>query len=203
MGDENTTGDLAFESKPVYLAEDGEFYNPLIDRTSRSNANMDLNHHEIHEGEHFYVAEYITLASEAVGDFVLEVGNKDIHFVFAAWSDIAGFTVQTYEGITASADGTIILLLNNCRPLKDKTVFGVLRYNPVTVGSVAGLIRLRNTKVGSGGTPATRVAGSVQRSDEVVLTKNTKYLLRITNLSSTVNDINYAMSGYLKNIILE
>lgn len=203
MGDDNVTGDLAIEYKPVYQAEDEEFYYPLIDRASRANANMDLNHHEIHEGDHFFVAEYITLGNAAVGDFILEIGDKDIHFVFAAWSDIAGFIVQTYEAITASADGTVIPFLNNCRPLKNKTTFGVLRYNPVTVGSIVGLIRLRNTKVGAGVTPSSRVAGSVQRSDEVVLSKNTKYLLRITNLSTSNNDINIAMSGYCKNIITE
>jgi len=202
MGDDNVTGDQALIYKPVHMGDDEEFYYPLIDRSSRSDTNIDLNHHEIHEGDHFFVAEYITLGNVAVANFVLEVGAKDVHFVFAVWSDLAGFIVQTYEAITASADGTVIPILNNCRPLKSIVSLATLRQDPATIGSIVGLVRLRNSKVGSGGNASSRVAGSLQRSDEVVLTKNTKYLLRITNLSTSNNDINYAMAWYEQNIAI-
>lgn len=41
MGD-NVTGDLAQEVKTVIQGEDGEFYYPLADKSSRCNANIDL-----------------------------------------------------------------------------------------------------------------------------------------------------------------
>jgi hypothetical protein len=172
-------------------------YNPIVDQNTLASVDIDYNHHEIHEGDHFYYSNYITLANVAVGNYVLEVGEKAVHFVFAVSSDIAGFTVETYEGITASADGTVIEIFNNNRTLaEDMPSSSVLRYNPVTIGSITGLKKLRNAKVGVGGTPSSRVAGSLQRSDEVILKKNTKYLLRITNLSTSNNDINIGMSWY-------
>ena len=196
MAEENTTGDLAHEIKPVLKGLDDEFYNPLIDKSSRANANMDLNHNKIHDGLHYYISEYITLGAGAVGDFVLEVGAHDVHFVFSVGSDIAGFIVQTYEDVDADEDGTPYAILNNCRPRALlNPCLDVLRYNPSNIVT-AGKLRLRNTKIGEGGTPSTRTGGSLIRSDEVVLTKNIKYLLRITNLSSANNDINVSMSYY-------
>lgn len=44
--------------------------------------------------------------------------------------------------------------------------------------------------------PSSRIAGSVGRSDEVILDPGVKYLLRITNLSSSDNYLNVGMSWY-------
>jgi hypothetical protein len=51
-------------------------------------------------------------------------------------------------------------------------------------------------KVATATNPANRTGGSVDRSDEVILKPNTKYLLRITNLSTSNNDINVGMTWY-------
>lgn len=161
--------------------------------TDVSKTVIDYNHLQIHEGENFFYSNYITLGNGAVGNFVLECGNKDVHFVFALSSDIAGFSFVTYEGATADADGSLITIYNNNRASGNISK-AKLRYNPSNI--VTGSVLLRNGKVGTATNPANRTGGSVTRSDEVILKANTKYLLRITNLSTSNNDINIGMSWY-------
>jgi hypothetical protein len=166
----------------------------VLDDLTEAQVSIDYNHHEIHEGNHFFYASYITLGNAAVGDYVLAIGAKPLHFVFSLSSDIAGFSLLTYENVTANNDGTLITATNNNRTI-NKLSTAVLRYNPTSI-VITGAVLLRSQKVGVGGTPSSRVGGSINRSDEVILKANTKYLLRITNLSTSNNDINIGMTWY-------
>lgn len=154
---------------------------------------IDLNHLTIHNGDHYFYSTYITLGNAGVGDYVLECGKYDVHFVYTLGSDIAGFTFATYEGVTADSDGTLLSIRNNNRESAKQST-AKLRYNPSNI--VTGSVLLRNGKIGTATNPANRTGGSVNRTDEVILKSRTKYLLRITNLSTSNNDINVGMSWY-------
>jgi len=165
-----------------------------IDKVSESQISIDSNHHEIHEGVHFFYVDYFSVAGSGVLNFTLMTGDKDIHFVFSVGSDTAGFILETYRSVVANNDGTIIDLINNNEnSLNVSSV--VCRQNPTGIVTTSAK-RLRRTKSGEGGAPSSRIGGSISRSDEVVLRKNTKYLIRITNLSTTSNDINLGIGEY-------
>lgn len=167
----------------------------IIDELSNVPIGIDYNHHEIHKGQHYFYSGFITLGNAATGNFTL-LSTKDVHFVFSIFSDIAGFTFATYENVTANNDGTLIDIRNNNRDLNIASS-SVLRYNPTNV-STAGATLLRSNRLGAGGNPSSRVAGSVTRADEVILKADIKYLLTITNLSTDNNYLNIGMSWYEK-----
>lgn len=150
---------------------------------------IDTEHREIHEGHHFFNSIYIPLAGSGVLDLVIETGNKNAHVTFDINSADAGFVFTTYEGVTANADGTLQTLLNNRRESLEVSSLA-MRLNPTSV--VPGSNVIRSGLYGTAG----GTAGSVSRGNEVIFKKNTKYLLRVTNLSTSINNINITHNWY-------
>ena len=157
-------------------------------------ATIEIEHFEIHEGHHFFVSEVQAILANTTINYVLEVGAKPIHFVYSVIGNDAGISGTTYRGVTASSDGTLVAIHNN-NEVSANTSTGVLRLNPVSF-STSGATLLRPFRAGTGGTPATRTSGSVNRVSEVILKANTKYSLSVTNLSSSTNNVSIDMSWY-------
>lgn len=156
---------------------------------------IDLEHHEIHEGEAYFYSNYHTVLASGSLNFVFLIGNKNIHYVYTINSDQAGYYFSTYEGITSDDNGTLITPRNHNREYTDAST-GTLRLNPTNIVTT-GAILLRNGYAGTAVNPSQRTGGSISRSNEVILKKNTRYLLRITNMSSSVsNDIQVGMDWY-------
>lgn len=166
-----------------------------IDHDSEALVAIETDHARIHAGETFFYVDYYTVANSGVLDFVLECGAKEVHYVFGISSDMAGFTLSTYEGVTVTDATGSVLNVNNQNRESNNIPTAILKLNP-TVQAITTELLLRRTKIGQGGAPSSRVGGSVSRGSEVVLKANTKYLLRITNLSTSNNDINVSMQWY-------
>ena len=156
--------------------------------------NIDFNHNKIHEGTHYFYSRTTTLGNGATGNWVLTSATKDLHFVYSIDSDFAGFTFATYEDITADADGTLLEINNNNRRKGDNSS-AVLRYNPSNIVTTNKRV-MRDANKGTAINPAKSSAGSIVRSDEVVLYAGKKYLLRITNKATSDNPINVSMTWY-------
>ena len=157
-------------------------------------ATMDVEHYEIHEGDHFFYSSVQAVAGNATIDYILEVKSKPAHFVFSIIGNDAGISGTSYENIVSDNNGTLVTPINNNR-LSTNISTVVNRVNPTNI-VITGATLLRNFRGGTGGTPSTRKAGSVERSREVILKPNTKYLIRTTNLSTSTNNISFDFSWY-------
>lgn len=156
---------------------------------------IDKDHHEIHEGESYFHSDFYTVAASGSLNFVFQIDGKNLHYIYTINSDQAGYTFVTFEGVTSDNNGTLITPRNHNREYADAST-GVLRLNPTNIVTT-GATQLRRGYAGTATNPAQRTGGSVIRTSEVILKKNTKYLLRITNLSSSVtNDIQVGMDWY-------
>jgi hypothetical protein len=155
---------------------------------------IEMEHHEIHEGEHFFIQEYTEVANAGVLNYVFVTGAKDVHMTFGMSGADAGFILQTYEGVTADSDGTLITPLNNKRAATLASTV-VVRKNPGNIVTTAATL-LRSGRYGSGGAVSTRREGNMSRGNEAILKKATKYLVRLTNLSTSANNINVDFNWY-------
>lgn len=155
---------------------------------------IDVVHHEIHEGEHFFIQNYIEVVGSGVLNHVWLTGAKDVHMTFSVNGADAGIILQTYEGVTADSDGTLLTPLNNKREsLTASTV--TVRRNPGNIVTTNATL-LRSSRLGTSGGVAQRTSGNIDRGNEAILKKNTKYLVRVTNLSSSANNINVDYQWY-------
>ena len=155
---------------------------------------MDIEHYEIHEGDHFLCSCVQAVAGSATIDYVLSIGSKPAHLVFSIIGNEAGISGITCENITSNNDGTLVTPINNNR-LSSNTSTLTNRVNPTNI-NITGATLLRSFRSGTGGTPSQRKSGSVERSREVILKPNTKYLIRTTNLSTSTNNISFDFSWY-------
>ena len=155
---------------------------------------MDVEHYEIHEGDHFLCSSVQSVTGNATIDYVLSIGSKPAHLVFSIIGNDAGINGATYEGVTSNNDGTLVTPINNNR-LSSNTSTLTNRVNPTNI-NITGATLLRSFRSGTGGTPSQRKSGSVERSREVILKTNTKYLIRTTNLSSATNNVSIDISWY-------
>ena len=157
-------------------------------------ATMDVEHYEIHEGDHFLCSCVQAVAGNATIDYVLSIGSKPAHLVFSIIGNDGGISGITYENITSNNDGTLVTPINNNR-LSSNISTLTNRANSTNI-NITGATLLRSFRSGTGGTPSQRQSGSVERSREVILKPNTKYLIRTTNLSSTTNNMSFDFSWY-------
>lgn len=159
---------------------------------------IDYGHEEIHEGHHFFHEEDYEVPGESELNFILDVKDENIHFVYSVDSDFAGFTLESYEGVTSDDDGDPVLMINNNR--ESSNISSLIVRQDETYTAITTEVRIRSASKGTAVNPANSSGGSIQRSNEVILKKNTKYLILITNKSSSANPINVDMSYYEKNI---
>lgn len=157
-------------------------------------ATMDVEHYEIHEGEHYFCSCVQQLAGSATIDYVLSISNKPVHLIFSITGNDAGISGSTYENIVSNNDGTLLSPNNNNR-LSTNISSITNRVNPTGV-VITSAILLRQFRSGTGGTPSQRQAGSIERNREVILKPNTKYLIRTTNLSTSTNNVSFDFSWY-------
>jgi hypothetical protein len=128
-------------------------------------------------------------------DIVIDVDGFDNHFTYSVNSDQAGFKLDSYEDITYNAGtGTLLNILNSNRCSTNATS-SIIRLNPTGI-SLVGATTLRRGYAGTASNPSNRTGGNVSRNFEVILCPSKKYLIRITNLSSSNNDIQVTFSYY-------
>ncbi len=155
---------------------------------------IDIVHHEIHEGEHYFVQNYRSLGNAAVKNFLLTTGAKYTHLTFSVNAADAGIIIETYENVVANVDGTLITILNNNRNSAN-TSANTWREDPTGI-NITGATPIRSARIGTGTTPPTRQGGIADRGNEIIMKPNTKYLLRVTNLSTSANNVNFDMQWY-------
>lgn len=148
---------------------------------------IDVAHHELHEGNHFFVKDWVDIPSASSVDLLYVSGSMEAH-MRTSFEGTAAFQVDIYEGTVTSNNGTLKTVFNRKR--SSTTTCGCAIYAAPTVTS-AGTVFIRY-KLGAG-----KTGGSSSAENEVILKANTKYLIRLTsNVTGTVNTIDYLADWY-------
>lgn len=182
----------AGEVVKVRLVDSAESAIFLVDSRAGALVVIDSIEHEVHKG-HYFTSTYVNTAvgNNGTVDIRLVIGASELHFTTEVKA--AGFcTIDFYEGSTLSG-GTPLATTNHNRGYSDNGSDYTAYHTPVVtaVGT-----RLLQKIIASGSTPQTRVGGELRQTDEFVLSSNTTYLLRVTNLSGANTPVGVIISGY-------
>lgn len=188
--DEPIDVDLADGDEVIVLGEKNGTYEPIIlDQTSNSLVIISTGHFEIHEGHMYTVSRNGVIANGASRDTLIVTANTTewVHLVLSVVTE-AEAQYMLYEGTTTSADGDNETCLNRNRN-STNTASTKITYNP-TVTDVGTELTIRHWGSGKA------IPGEGRESLEWVLKRDTKYLLRLTNLTSSDNYANTVMEWY-------
>jgi len=146
-------------------------------------------HHEIHEGDHYFVKGWLDLSNGQVFDFLATTPNttKWAHMLVNFNSE-AEADVEIFEGATTSADGTSVTELNRNRNSANSAGL-VITHTPTVTGTGTSVATY---KLGSG----KQTGGEARANGEMVLKQNTKYIIRITNDTTSNNWFDYIADWY-------
>jgi len=148
---------------------------------------INLPHHEIHEGEHFTLSNYIILGGSAsYGWLFLPTGDEEIHLVISAENSVhANYTF--IENPIITNNGTSMTYFNRNRLFPDTNVLKIFK-QPVFSGG----LNLISKDAGDG----KKVGGSNRDSNEIILNPNKTYIIYVENLAVSDNTINYIFDWY-------
>ncbi len=140
-------------------------------------------HDMVHQGNHFYAYKTVSLTNGQVLTLGLTTGdsNKRTH-LFMEFDVAAACTIDVQEDCDAFAGGVAFTVLNNDRDsvnTSNQTVItGHTGADPITVGSGTEIYA---QSLGAGN----RSGGALGHDAELLLKRNSLYLFRITNGTTT------------------
>ena len=160
-----------------------------VDSATHVLETIEYEHHEIHSGSSYTADRNVELSSSANMDILLvtPVSTKWPHMFYEIESQAESlFTL--YESPTATA-GTAIPAINRNRNVT-KPATMTLSHTPTSI--TTGSTILRQHHLGAGKS----FGGGARGVHEFVLKGNTKYLIRITNLTVSDNWVNIVINWY-------
>jgi len=151
---------------------------------------IDIVHHEIHEGLHFFGSySAVKNAGETLDIHIVTPNSiRRMHLMAEVSAQGSGVMIWN-SGVLTSDNGTALGILNSNRNSSKTTT--LLAYHTPTVTN-AGTTLITKI-VGAGG--AQKLGGSNSQRDEIILKANTKYLLRFTSDGNS-NTIAWNFSFY-------
>lgn len=180
------------EHDPISNAKQVIIKNP-VDSSADAVVCIEYEHHEIHEGSHYFLRSFFTLTSTDDDlDFAVITPDteKQTHLLFSV--DGTGQTeLYMYEDSDFDSDGTPVIARNSDR--NSSNTSGMIITTEPTINSIGTLISSQN--IGIAVTPAKTSGGTINRDDEIILKSNTKYIIRMVT-KSDANIISYRASWY-------
>lgn len=148
-----------------------------IDSADNALTTIDQEHHEVHEGNHYFAGSYTTLGTSGVLDIIIVTPNTAIRMHYTAIvNSTAEMIAAFHEGVTETGDGAAVSIFNSDRNSSNTSTI-TMSTDPTTVSDTGTLLRAH-----SGGSTGPFAVGSAARStSENILKQNTKYLIRITS----------------------
>lgn len=145
-------------------------------------------HHEIHSGSHFFIADYDTLANGVTVDFAVTTPNTTewTHMTFCIEGSGA-LSIEIYRDSDYAADGSAITPINNNQ--NSTNTSGLTVQSDPTVTSAG-------TKIFAQYSGANRLSGIIERAREIMLKQNTKYLFRVKNETALDNIVSWNADWY-------
>lgn len=151
-------------------------YLPNEDRLTKALITIDYPHHEIHEGDHFFYTDCLTLASGATQDYMVTVPvgvYPHMSFEFEG-SAITALDVYRYSDKTGT---TLQTIFNNNFNSSNTTTMTI--HKGTSGGTTDG------TKVwchnGGTSTGASSSSGIASKTDNEMILKDGKYIFRLTS----------------------
>lgn len=168
----------------------------IIDSKTGSFPIIDYSHHEIHEGDHYFIEDISDLVLNNVFDvqFTTLDSTKWKHFIFELNCE-SETEWYIYEGVTINTPGTAMTPRNNNRNFSDAsntTIASILNTSIALANAdtaVASAIELAHGIVGAG-----RNGGIIERNREIVLKQNTDYCMRV--IANTAGYTNFYIGWY-------
>jgi len=163
-----------------------------IDNSSISLQVIDFQHHEIHEGDHYFVNGTATLDQDDTLDFAVQTPDSTTwaHMLFKI-SSTEQTTFQIFETSDYDADGSRVTAYNNDRNSSNTSILTITK-DP-TVNSNGTLLFEQSFGVTS--TPTRSLSGETRADEEIILKQNTKYIFRITSAAND-NIVSYDGKWY-------
>jgi hypothetical protein len=163
---------------------------PEFDNIFKAPLVVDIGHHEIHEGDTFTFCEVISLGNGASQDYIITTPNttKWAHFGYNVdFNDGAGLFYMYADSDRA---GTTLQNVYN-RNMNSATVNTTTVKKDQTGGTTDGTV-ICTKRAGSGKT----LAGVASSGSERVLKQNRKYLIRLTNATTSTNNVSVEFTWY-------
>jgi hypothetical protein len=160
-----------------------------VDDSTETLQTIEYEHHEIHSGSHFNYCDYQTgVGLNGTIEFVMTVPDTTEwpHLAFLVFSS-TGALIDLYEGTTGVSGGTSITPRNNNRNSSHTSTVTLVK-DPASITSDG--TRASGYVAGAG-----RTAGFAERNRELVLKRNTAYLVRITSTAAS-NTISWCAEWY-------
>lgn len=151
------------------------------DNTTNSIKTIDYAHHEIHDGSAFTASYKADIANSANLDLLIVTpdSTKYAHFTYVIEVELETDGLL-YEGVTATAGSAVAAYNRNRNSLTEPTV--VITSTPTAI--TTGTTIIRSGHYGSGKT----IGGNDRTVNELILKRNTKYLLRLTNVVTNASN---------------
>lgn len=156
---------------------------------------IEWSHQRVHEGNSYTAEhEFTGIGAGATAEILIEVGsNKTLHFDYrlSAENDCR---IEIFEAPTATP-GTALTAYNQAR-YSSNTSDATLTHTPtgVTAGSTRIHRRIFYGSLFSGGIGGN--GGASARAPEIVLKKDTDYLIRLTNNAGVAQDMHIELGWY-------
>jgi len=151
----------------------------LADLSTRAQVTIDYGHHEVHNGELFYITDTASLNDGNSRELLFETSDTDewVHFTFETTGSYET-SVYLYE-TTTKTTGTAMTELNHNRNSANAATM-VVTHTPGGAGD-GTLIFTAYFGADSGPAAMGGIRGNTRPEAEIVLKQNTKYLLRVTS----------------------
>lgn len=173
-----------------------EIVTPGADGSTEALLLIDYEHHEIHSGSHFFLAEITDNSLDDVEDYQIITPNTDVQIHFTFLVDVEAETeILLYENVSIATFGTAKTLMNSNRNSNNASTLKIYRINNSGTDAadidtvITNATVLYNQVIG-----ALRSSGFTKRSNEIILKKNTRYSLRV--IANTAGNINVNFQWY-------
>lgn len=165
----------------AYNAATEEFQRVNVD-SGGGLVNISTAHYKTHRGQYFYVGHLnLALAGSGNFDILVNPGDKRAHVKLDAVLNTHG-VIYIYEAPTITSNGTALTARNANRSSSNTPT--LTAYHTPTVSSVGTLLIAQ--VITGGGFGANKIGSDISKEEDLfILAKNTDYLFRINNLSTT------------------
>lgn len=173
---------------------------PNIDNATFDRVTIDHAHHEVHEGNHYFISNFATVGS-GIGsslwfDITVPNNGSRIHLFYEVQGTLVT-RIKLFEGATLSG-GTTISKSNSDRNSSNNSIL-VFKSQPTVSGTTATsgtLISASSFGLSVGnGASSIKFGGVINRENELILKSGITYLLEI-NSSTDLNLIDYIFNWY-------
>lgn len=164
----------------------------MVDELTGALATIDTVHHEVHEGEMFYVSHSASVNNASSMDVQILTGAGGLH-MSSAVSVGGACNLYLYEAPSTSG-GSALTSYNKKRDDTTHSSPMTVVHTPSVSGTGTTLINGR--LLAGGNTQQSRIGTGVRDGSEWILKPSTKYLIRVTNVSGTAITISVEVEGY-------